>query len=209
MNKSDNTESIVSLDKTEISYSMNKEAKKLMRLPYYKLEELKKQEEKKLKHPNKLKKKEEHNKIEKQHLGKQKKIILKKRDSENIKKVEEKIKELADEPIDKNNKAEVKEEFIHKDIQPGDRLAMLKYSVNDIIDKKSRLSRKQRKLQQAENTLASFMSKEDKEALFHKKNFNNNNKQEYEKLPSKYDNSTDKNDKTLLNSTKEVINVIY
>lgn len=44
----------------------------------------------------------------------------------------------------------------------GDKLKLLKYGVNEIHQKKDRLSRKQRKLQEAENTLASFLSKEDK-----------------------------------------------
>jgi hypothetical protein len=48
----------------------------------------------------------------------------------------------------------------------GDRLKNLKYAEEEIKIKKSRLSRKQRRLQEAENTLASFLSKEDKFNLF-------------------------------------------
>ena len=42
----------------------------------------------------------------------------------------------------------------------------IKYGVDELKIKKSRLSRKQRKLQEVENTLASFLSKEDKFNLF-------------------------------------------
>lgn len=48
----------------------------------------------------------------------------------------------------------------------GDRLKNLKYAADEIKIKKNRLSRKQRRLQEAENTLASFLSKEDKFNLF-------------------------------------------
>ncbi len=79
-----------------------------------------------------------------------------------------------------------------KPVNKGDRLKNLKYAEDEIKIKKSRLSRKQRRLQEAENTLASFLSKEDKFNLFNNdeglnrvnsnlsissrnNNFNNNN----------------------------------
>ena len=46
MKKSDElTETTIPFNKSEIFYSYHKESKKLTRLPFYKLEELKKQEE--------------------------------------------------------------------------------------------------------------------------------------------------------------------
>ena len=81
-------ESTISLDKSEIFYSNNKEAKKLIHLPYYKLEELKNKESKKVKPLPKVKKREDHNmpKIQKtsELKSKKKKVILKKNASDSI-----------------------------------------------------------------------------------------------------------------------------
>jgi len=54
--------------------------------------------------------------------------------------------------------------------QTGDKLKLLKYSVNDVKQKKNKLSRKQRRLQEGENTLASFLSREDKSFFTSNKN---------------------------------------
>lgn len=80
-NLQDLSESAITLDKSEIFYSINKESKKLDHLPFYKLEELKNKESKKLKHPPKPKKREDHNmpKTQKPEVKpKKKKTILKK-----------------------------------------------------------------------------------------------------------------------------------
>jgi hypothetical protein len=139
----------------EITEGQDKEAKKI-RLPYYKLEELKKQEEKKVfKNPNKTKPQQ---KVEWSLPGhtlyKKKKIGM--RSKEEDKKDPEEEKGII---VDKG---------INMDI--GDKLKQLKYSIDDVVEKKLRLSKKQRRLQQAENTLASFLSKEDKQSLFGRKN---------------------------------------
>ncbi len=55
------SDSTITLDKSEIFYSNNKEAKKLIHLPYYKLEVLKNKESKKVKPLPKVKKREDHN----------------------------------------------------------------------------------------------------------------------------------------------------
>jgi len=82
------SESTITLDKSEIFYSNNKEAKKLIHLPYYKLEELKHKESKKLKPLPKVKKREDHNmpKLQKtsELKNKKKKVILKKNISDSI-----------------------------------------------------------------------------------------------------------------------------
>jgi len=82
------SESTITLDKSEMFYSNNKEAKKLIHLPYYKLEELKNKEMKKAKPLPKVKKREDHNmpKVQKNSelKSKKKKIILKKNPSDSI-----------------------------------------------------------------------------------------------------------------------------
>ncbi len=60
-NLENSSESTIKLDKSEILYSNNKEAKKLIHLPYYKLEELKNKESKKVKPLPKVNKREDHN----------------------------------------------------------------------------------------------------------------------------------------------------
>jgi hypothetical protein len=170
MKKSDElTESTIPFDKSEIFYSYHRESKKLTRLPFYKLEELKKQEEKKLKQHHKKKKDDIltghlHNQTHHSHSLHPKK--------KSLKTVLKKIKEEKH----KNDQTETKEKHVQINIpnsnntnsnvpipsEIGDKLKLLKYGVNEIHQKKDRLSRKQRKLQEAENTLASFLSREDK-----------------------------------------------
>lgn len=154
--------STIPIDKNEIAFSFQKESKKLTRLPYYKLEELRKQEEKKLKHPHKVKKKEEHananvNTHPQTHAMKKKKTVLKKIKEEPRENGEE-VKTQKDKDAEKKTgeKKDTKVENV------GDKYKTLKYSVGGVEQKKIKLSRKQRKLQEAENTLASFLSKEDK-----------------------------------------------
>lgn len=82
------SESTTTLDKSEIIYSNNKESKKLIHLPYYKLEELKNKESKKVKPLPKVKKREDHNmpKLQKtsELKSKKKKVILRKNTSDSI-----------------------------------------------------------------------------------------------------------------------------
>jgi hypothetical protein len=180
MNKpnQDINESIIPLDKNEISYSFAKEAKKLMRLPYYKLEELKKQEEKKLKNPHKNKKKDEQVKVEKTIYPvhtlhkKPKKIILKKikEEKEPHQEAEKPKEDLEMTNKTNSNNIQINDEkraiinnlLNNVSNEKVNKLQQLKYSVNNVVEKKIRLSRKQRRLQEAENTLGSFLSKEDK-----------------------------------------------
>jgi hypothetical protein len=193
------TDSIVPLDKSEIFYAYQKEAKKLTRLPYYKLEELKKIEDKKLKHPHKIKNikelKDHHHNHMSQHLGKtvKKKNNLKKIKEENFSKAEGSESKFDSKNINsidiktQNNSQQVgafpyqnddNKIFDKKQSYPlnpkvGNDLKLLKYSVNEIQSKNLRLSKKQRKLQEAENTLASFMSKEDKSYLNSEDSYSN------------------------------------
>ena len=87
-NIDDLSENIIDINKNEILNCNNKEAKKLIHLPFYKLEELKNKESKKLKPPPKPKKREDHNmpKIQKHSeiKLKKKRIILKQNPSDTI-----------------------------------------------------------------------------------------------------------------------------
>jgi hypothetical protein len=153
-------------DDSEANEAANKESKKI-RLPFYKLEELKKQEEKKIfKNPNKTKPVQ---KVEWSLPGhtlyKKKKSVVVLRQIKEEK--EDKKDELGEQSII-GLRAPVIEKTNNKDI--GDKLKQLKYSIDEVVEKGVRLSRKQRRLQQAENTLGSFMSKEDKASLFGRKN---------------------------------------
>ncbi len=79
--------STIAFDQSEIIYSNNKEAKKFVHLPFYKLEELKNKELKKIKPLPKVKKREDHNmpKLKTHEIkSKKKKNILKKNDSDSI-----------------------------------------------------------------------------------------------------------------------------
>lgn len=80
-----------------------------------------------------------------------------------------------------------------KPLNKGDRLKNLKYAEDEINIKKTRLSRKQKKLQEAENTLASFLSKEDKFNLF-------NNDDGLNKLNRNISNNTKSNNNNNVNS---------
>lgn len=178
MKKSDElTETTIPFNKSEIFYSYHKESKKLTRLPFYKLEELKKQEEKKLKQHHKKKKDDilsghlhMHNQTNHSHSIYPSHSLYPKKKS--VKTVLKKIKEEkhlydSSEPTDKYVQKNIPNSSntnsnIQLPSEIGDKLKLLKYGVNEIHQKKDRLSRKQRKLQEAENTLASFLSKEDK-----------------------------------------------
>lgn len=178
MKKSDElTETTIPFNKSEIFYSYHKESKKLTRLPFYKLEELKKQEEKKLKQHHKKKKDDilsghlhMHNQTNHSHSIYPSHSLYPKKKS--VKTVLKKIKEEKhindpSEPADKHVQKNIPNSSntnsnIQLPSEIGDKLKLLKYGVNEIHQKKHRLSRKQRKLQEAENTLASFLSKEDK-----------------------------------------------
>jgi len=82
------SDSTITLDKSEIFYSNNKEAKKLIHLPYYKLEVLKNKESKKVKPLPKVKKREDHNMPKMQKTSelkpKKKRVILKKNPSDSL-----------------------------------------------------------------------------------------------------------------------------
>lgn len=194
-------------DISEMSSTFQKETKKLTRLPYYKLEELKKQEEKKAKHRHKPNKKDDliipHVPLldRSEKPEKKKRIILKKIKEEKPKTAAEvleakyEIKNLSDNKIEKNDykadfllnkKAKTNSEDIQFNKLPpnhrGNSLQMLKYSTGEITQRKLKLSRKQRKLQEAENTLGSFISKEEKG------NFYNNNSNKFLSYEGEYNN---------------------
>ena len=224
-----NESTIPCLDKSEISYSFQKESKKLTRLPFYKLEELKKQEEKKTKHRHKANKKEDilipHvpviDKTEK--AGKKKKIILKKIKEEKPKTKTEYIETCKSEnhivkddkeyggstqdfnKINFKTKSDYDYNLLNKnklENHSGNSLQLLKYSTNEMPQKKIKLSRKQRKLQEAENTLASFLSKEEKNNLFNNNSSNNYNASKFMISEEGYNNlySNSYNEKYLTSS---------
>jgi hypothetical protein len=166
----------INLESNEVDSVENNKEQKKIRLPFYKLEENKKFKNKIIQ--QKLKKVEWT--LPAHTLYKKKKIILKKiKEEKNEGNNEEKnnnnnnnnnVNNINNNDNNNNNGSTKINSFEHFNIDEGDKMKILKHSVNQVVDKKNRLSRKQRRIQQAENTLASFLSKEDKKSLFGRKN---------------------------------------
>lgn len=165
-----------------------KEAKKITRIPFYKLEELKKQEEKKLKNIHKFKKKEKEKEEVNTHIkasGKKMKKTKKQKDEAKTMTLASKTNEgnnndssiILDGTPKRNisqspskqlcsnvNVAKSTTSLVHSTSSTGNRLHDLKYQQTFKIPRKQRLrlSKKQMKLQYPENSIGSFLSQEDK-----------------------------------------------
>ena len=168
-----------------------KEAKKITRIPFYKLEELKKQEEKKLKNIHKFKKKEKEKEEVNSHIkasGKKMKKTKKQKDeaktmtsktnegnNNDIVNNEDSLildgtpkRNISESPSKKLcsnvNVAKSSTSLVHSTSSTGNRLHDLKYQQTFKIPRKHRLrlSKKQMKLQYPENSIGSFLTQEDK-----------------------------------------------
>lgn len=184
-------------------------AKKITRIPFYKLEELKKIEEKKLKNIHKFKKKEKEKEKEEANILKTnaKKLKKSKKHKDENKQLPKPIEEmnlLAVESSIEHTPQEISSSSLPKKTltqnvksstsllpsssSTGNRLHDLKYQNTFKIPRKYRLrlSKKQMRIQYPENSLASFLTQEDKATIANLiNNMNSNKKSESDILNEK------------------------
>lgn len=188
-------------------------AKKITRIPFYKLEELKKIEEKKLKNIHKFKKKEKEKEKEEANILKtsakklkkskkhkdDNKLLTKPIEEMNLLAVESSIEHIPHEmsssslpkkTLTQNPKSSTS--LVPSSSSTGNRLHDLKYQSTFKVPRKYRLrlSKKQMRIQYPENSLASFLTQEDKATIANLiNNMNPNKKKENdiinEKKPKK------------------------
>jgi len=106
-------------------------------------------------------------------------------------------------------KVKNKPALVYKDVNvnEGDFMKKRKYENREVKTQKYRLSKKQRRLQEGENTLGSFLTKEDKQSLFLiEEKVGKKNKIKKENTKQNNNNLTEKVDlKTTINNNNEII----